>query len=143
MLVNRKPQRDIDQQPQSTPVIRKLPKLDIELRIKWLITVLLVATFAIVVTVRSETIVRAGYELVQVKSQALSLEKENELLRIDIAKLRAPQRIEQIATGELGMVMPKHVYYAESTSESTQNNAEKNETMVSKVVSQFTVNSGQ
>lgn len=143
MLVNRKQESDIYQQPKSIPVVRPLPKLDIALRVKCLITVLLVAAVAVVVTVRSEAIVRSGYELVQMKSKSLSLQKENELLRLDIAKLKSPQRIQEIATVELGMVMPKHVYYAESLPENTQINTKKDNNVVSKVVNKLTTNSGQ
>lgn len=143
MLVNRKQQSDIYQQQENTAVVRDLPKLDIALRVKCLITVLLVAAVAVVVTVRSEAIVRAGYELVQMKSQALSLQKENELLRLDIAKLKSPQRIQEIATVQLGMVVPQHVYYAESFPESGQSNIEKDKKMVSKAVNKLAVNPGR
>lgn len=143
MLVNRKQQYDIYQQPESAPVVRELPKLDIALRVKCLITVLLIVAAAVVVTVRSESIVRAGYELVQLKSQALSLQKENELLRLEIAKLKSPQRIQKIATVELGMVMPQNIYYAESLPQSTQPTNPKDKNMVSKVVGKVTTSTGQ
>ena len=143
MLVNRKQQSDIYQQPETRPVSKPLPKLDIALRVKCLITVLLVATVAGVVTVRSEAIVRAGYELVQMKSQALSLQKENELLRLDIAKLRSPQRIQQIATVELGMVVPEHVYYAESLPEKNSSITGEDKGLVSKGANQSGVSIGQ
>ena len=143
MLVNRKQQSDIYQQPKSTPVVRPLPKLDIALRVKCLITVLLVVAVAVVVTVRSESIVRAGYELVQMKSQSLSLQKENELLRLEIAKLKSPQRIQAIATGELGMVVPQQVYYAENLSGNRQTNNEKEKNLVSRVGNKLTTGSAQ
>lgn len=139
MLVNRKQQSDIYQQQENTPVVRDLPKLNIALRIKCLITVLLVVGVAVVVTVRSEAIIRAGYELVQMKSQALSLQRENELLQLEIAKLRSPQRIQKIATVELGMVAPQHVYYADSVPESEHSNTGKEKNLVSKVVKKLAV----
>jgi len=46
------------------------------------------------------------------KAQAAKLEKDNELLRLEIAKLKSPQRIQQIATTQLGMVTPQNTYYA-------------------------------
>lgn len=143
MLVNRKQQYDIYQQQESAPVVRDLPKLDIALRVKCLITVLLIAAVAVVVTVRSESIVRAGYELVQLKSQALNVQKENELLRLEIAKLKSPQRIQKIATVELGMVMPQNVYYAESLPQSTQSTSPKDKNMVSKATDKLTASIGQ
>lgn len=143
MLVNRKQQNDSYQQQANVPASQNVPKLDIALRIKCLATVLLVAAVAVVVTVRSETIVRTGYELVQMKLQTVTLQKENELLRLDIARLRSPQRIQEIATVELGMVMPKNVYYAESIPQSTQTNIEKDKNLVSKMVNKVTMSAGQ
>jgi len=136
MLANRKQQYDVYEQ-QATPTIKNkksLPKLDIALRSKCLITVVLVAVIAIFVTVRSEAMIRAGYDLVQLKSQALHLERENERLRLDVAKLKSPQRIQHIATAELGMVMPQNVYCAESTSKSVEPNAAKEKQLLSKVI---------
>ncbi|MBC8015899.1 MAG: cell division protein FtsL, partial [Sporomusaceae bacterium] len=83
MLVNRKQQSDVYLQHETPPVIKCLPKLDIALRAKCLVTVILVAAIAIFATVRSEAIIRAGYDLVQMKSKALSMQRENELLRLD------------------------------------------------------------
>jgi len=134
MLANRKQQNHVYRQQETPTSIRSLPKLDIALRTRCLITVILVATVAIFATVRSEVIVRAGYDLVQLKSQALSLQRENELLRLDIAKLKSPQRIQSIATGELGMVMPQNVYCAENISQNVQPNADKEKNLVSRVV---------
>jgi len=134
MLANRKQQNDVYQQQATPTTIRSLPKLDIVLRTKCLITVVLIAVVAIFVTVRSETIIRAGYDLVQMKSQALSLQRENQQLRLDIAKLKSPQRIQYIATAELGMVVPQNVYRAESSPRSVQPNADKEKSLISQVV---------
>jgi cell division protein FtsL len=73
---------------------------------------LLAAAMAMLITVHSEAIVRAGYGLVQMKAEAAKLEKENDLLRLEIARMKAPQRIQQIATKELGMIVPQNTYYA-------------------------------
>ncbi len=70
-----------------------------------------------IVTIQSEITVRAGYQLVDLKDQAAKLEKENELLRLDIARLKSPERIQQIATRDLGMVVPKNTYYASAKPE--------------------------
>lgn len=133
MLVNRKQQSDVYQQHETPPVIKCVPKLDIALRAKCLVTVILVAAIAIFATVRSEAIIRAGYDLVQMKSKALSMQKENELLRLDIAKLKSPQRIQSIATAELGMVIPQKVYCAENSPKSVKPNTEKEKTLFSQV----------
>lgn len=77
------------------------------------LTVLIfLAALAMFVAMQSSTIVGSGYELVQMKAQVARIEKENEQLRLDIAKLKSPQRIQQIATSQLGMVKPQGVYLA-------------------------------
>lgn len=136
MLVNKKQDWTIYQQ-QEVPSINKtkLIKPDIALRVKCLITVMIIASAAFFLTVCSEAIIRSGYELVKMKSQVVKLEKENELLQLDIAKLRSPQRIQTIATSELGMVMPQTVYRAVAVSESGKLNAEKEKGMISMVKS--------
>ena len=131
MLVNRKQHIDVYEEQLAPTIVKSLPKLNIELRGKCLFTVLLIAAIAIFITMRSEAIIRSGYELVQMKSQALSLQRENELLRLDIAKLKSPQRIQAIATIELGMVMPQTVYCADSAGQSVEVTREKEKTMVS------------
>ncbi len=135
MLVNRKQESTIYEQQQIPPVRRVAPKLDIALRTKCLVTVILLAAIAVVATVRSEAIVRSGYNLVQMKSQTLSLERENELLRLEIAKLKSPQRIQSIAATELGMVIPQGVYCATNSVPNVQPAAEKEKGLVSQVVS--------
>lgn len=134
MLVNRKQQTDLYEQHDIPSVKKSVPKLDIALRTKCLATVLLIALIAIVATVRSESIVRKGYDLVQMRSQVLSLQRENEVLRLDIAKLKSPQRIQSIATNELGMVMPQGVYHAANIPPSTQSYTESEKSLMSQVV---------
>lgn len=134
MLANRKQQNNVYQQQDTSTIIRSVPKLDIALRTKCLISIVLVAVVAIFVTVRSEAIIRAGYDLVQLKSQAISMQRENELLRLDIAKLKSPQRIQTIATAELGMVVPQNVYCAENIPQNIQPNADKAKNLFSQVV---------
>ncbi|MCE5286844.1 MAG: cell division protein FtsL [Pelosinus sp.] len=86
------------------------------LRVKCLITVMLVALFAGYFTVQSEAIIRSGYTLVQTKGELAKVERENEALRLDIARLKAPQRIQKIAINEMGMIVPKNMYSISSTS---------------------------
>jgi cell division protein FtsL len=135
MLVNKKQEWDIYEQLEVPSVKKRCSqKPDIALRVKCLTTVILIALAAIIVTACSESIIRAGYELVQLKSQVNKLEKENELLQLDIAKLRSPQRIQTIAINELGMVVPQNVYYAENMPQSTKAKPEKEKSMISMVL---------
>ena len=118
MLVNKKQEWDIyEQQPGASNAenVSKNRQPNIALRSKCFITVIMVAIIAMFVTVQSEAIVRSGYNLVQMKAQLAKIDKENESLRLDIAKLKSPQRIQQIATSELGMVIPQNVYCATNT----------------------------
>ncbi len=124
MLVNRKQDWDIYEEQSTLPKVEHLPqtsRLNIALRVKCLVTVVIAAIIAMVVTVQSESIVRNGYDLVKMKAQVAKIEKENEILRLDIAKLKSPQRIQQIATSELGMVVPQNVYCAATTSNNVVN----------------------
>ena len=73
-------------------------KLDTELRSKILIL--------------SEVSAMRGYELVQIQQEAAQLERENKDIELKIAQLKAPQRIKDLAINELGMVVPKEVYFA-------------------------------
>lgn len=86
---------------------------------------------AMFLTASSEAIIRSGYELVQMKVEVIKLEKENELLQLEIAKLKSPQRIQSIATTQLGMVMPQNIYCAESSSKSSNLNTEGEKSIVS------------
>jgi cell division protein FtsL len=80
-----------------------------------------VVIFAVIaITFQSASLIQSGYDLVQLKGQAAQLEKNNELLRLDIAKLKSPERIQQIATDQLGLVQSKNTYYGtKNTTETT------------------------
>lgn len=112
MLVHKKQEMYVYEQEAALPTPKIVQKADKGLRVKCLVLVILTAIMAVVTTMQSAAIVQAGYDLVKVKSQVAKIEKENELLRLDIAKLKSPQRIEEFATKELGMVVPKNAYYA-------------------------------
>lgn len=60
-----------------------------------------------------EMIVRSSYELVSIKSQMNNLQKENEFLKIELAGLNSPDRIQAAATTRLGMVVPERVHYVQ------------------------------
>lgn len=114
MLVHKKKEIHSYEQETALPAPKIIRKADKRLRTKCLILVMLAIIMAAVTTIQSAAIIQAGYDLVKVKSQVAKIEKENELLRLDIAKLRSPQRIEEFATKNLGMVVPQNAYYASS-----------------------------
>ncbi len=55
-----------------------------------------------------------GFDIIQIRSQAVKLEAENAQLKITNAHLKSPQRIKEIATQKLGMTVSDKVYFAES-----------------------------
>ena len=80
------------------------------LRTDCLVSAVIVGLLAIFVTWGSSVIVNSGYELVQARASLTKVEKQNELLRLEMAQLKSPQRIQNIAVGQLGMIRPPSVY---------------------------------
>ena len=80
------------------------------LRTECLAATVIIGFLAMFVTWGSSAIVKAGYELVQARACLTRLEKENELLRLEMAQLKSPQRIQSIAVKQLGMIKPQAVY---------------------------------
>ena len=101
-----------EQKPVTLRLIQNKPKLNRLLRSRCQIAFILISILAMLVTIRSGISASRGYALVATQTQAQQLEQENERLRIEIAKLKAPQRIKQIASEELGMVIPKKMYFS-------------------------------
>lgn len=121
MLVNKRQEWFVYEEQVAPPVETPSPRLKRRGKLNFLSAIFIAAVMALLVTVQSAAIVQAGYDLVQMKAQLAKLEKENELLRLDIAKLKSPQRIQHIATSQLGMVVPERIY----CSANTTNTAEK------------------
>lgn len=100
--------------------LRQAPKeplfktvLDTSTRSHCQILFLTMAVLAMLVTVGSGVSASRGYALVAVQQKADALEQENERLKIDIAKLKSPERIKNIAKDQLGMEVPKHTYFSQ------------------------------
>ena len=53
-----------------------------------------------------------GYTLLETQQTAEQLEQENERLKIEIAQLKSPSRIEAIAVQELHMQIPQKMYFS-------------------------------
>lgn len=85
--------------------------LDEQMRRRCKTLLALLAVMAMTITVRSGISASRGYDLVHTEQQAEAVEQENERLKIDIAKLKSPRRIKDIATGKLGMEVPENVYF--------------------------------
>ncbi|QGP92917.1 Cell division protein FtsL [Neomoorella glycerini] len=54
-----------------------------------------------------------GYELDALKQEINTMQRENERLQLEVARLKAPERIAAVATTRLGMVEPRagQLYY--------------------------------
>lgn len=119
MLVSKKQNWEIYQEaaatPAQKPAFRPHTKTSSRLRSKCIVVISMIAVMAMLVTLQSASIVKAGYELVQIKAHMANVEKENDYIRLEIAKLKSPQRIQLIATQELGMITPKTVYHASAS----------------------------
>ena len=53
-----------------------------------------------------------GATLLETRQKADQLEQENERLKIEIAQLKSPSRIESIAVDRLGMRVPRNTYFS-------------------------------
>ena len=108
------PEDGFNRMPQAAPlrVIKNRSRVNTRLRSKFQIAFIVFALLAMLVTVRSGISASRGYALVATQNEAQQLERENERLRIEIAKLKSPQRISQIAEEELGMMVPNKMYFA-------------------------------
>jgi cell division protein FtsL len=106
------PQLDIPVQAQPRKQMKTDARPSRALRFRCLAMVLFLIALGVFVTARSAMIISEGYSLVEMKSQAIKMEKENEVLRLEVARLKSPQRIQAIATSQLGMVVPTNVYCA-------------------------------
>ena len=87
-------------------------RINTHLRSRCLVLLVVLSLMAVVTTVRSSLSAARGYKLVQVQQQAAQLEQENKSLQVEIARLKAPQRIKDIAAKDLGMSVPQEVYFA-------------------------------
>ncbi|HWR43281.1 cell division protein FtsL [Sporomusa sp.] len=145
MLVHKKQELHVYEQEAASPAPKIVQKADKRLRVKCLTLVIIAVVMAAITTMQSAAIVQAGYDLVKIKGQVAKIEKENELLRLDIARLKSPQRIEEIAVKELGMVVPKNAYYASAIPANTQPQSEpvKNTGVTEQILSAIKVNKAE
>lgn len=93
-------------------LINYRPKLNHLLRSRCRVAFIVISILAMLVVIRSGMSASRGYALVATQNQAQQLELENERLRIEIAKLKSPSRIKQIAQDELGMDVPQKLYFS-------------------------------
>ena len=117
MTIKRKPK--YSEQPQrkasdeaSLTLISGRPRLDHLLRSRFRMFFAVFAILAMAVVIRSGIAASRGYALVATQNQAQQIELENERLRVEIAQLKAPGRIKEIAENKLGMKVPPKSYFS-------------------------------
>ncbi|HWR40061.1 MAG TPA: cell division protein FtsL [Patescibacteria group bacterium] len=122
-------------EPQVKPQNKIQTKPNVRLRSQCFTLIVIAVVMGMLAAVQSAAVAKAGYGLVQIKANVSRVEKENELLRLEVARLKSPQRIETIAVRQLGMVTPQKAYYAAAatTAPATAANA-VNSSVITRVV---------
>ena len=105
-------QVQIEEQSSQFRLIKYRPKLDYLLRSRCRLAFVVISILAMLVVIRSGISASRGYALVATQNQTQQLMQENERLKIEIAKLKSPSRIKQIAHDELGMDVPNKLYFS-------------------------------
>lgn len=95
---------------------RQEKNLNNALRTRCMILFVITTILAVFFILRSGMATSEAYHLNQMKGQATVLETENARLHLEIAHLKSPERIQQIAQQELGMILPDKFFF------STKNN---------------------
>ena len=104
--------REATEEQATLTLIKGQPRLNHLLRSRCRVAFIIFAVFAMAVVIRSGISASRGYALVATQNQAQQIELENERLRVEIAQLKSPQRIKQIAEEELGMKVPNKMYFS-------------------------------
>lgn len=78
----------------------------------WVVGLILVPVFLLAVF--NGMNVQKEYELQGIRSQVITLSKENDVMKLEVSKLEAPVRIQQIAETQLKMSLPERTIYGEA-----------------------------
>jgi cell division protein FtsL len=70
------------------------------------LVVLLLATVGIVHVTSRVMVVRLGYELSQLDTDGNALDRENSQLKLELATMKSPARLEGLARNKLGLIPP-------------------------------------
>ncbi len=95
-------------------VQRKEPfLLDMSLELKYVLQIFAICiAFWGVILLLQATTASAGYSLVHMQQEAVQLTKANDQLGLEVAELKSPIRIQEIAQKKLGMVLPDSFMYS-------------------------------
>lgn len=86
----------------------------------YLVVVLMAFLLGILIASQYTRLAVAGYQLDKQQKQLVVLEKQNQVLNMQVSQLKSLNRIEQIATGKLGMVATQNVQFLAVARPSTQ-----------------------
>ena len=64
---------------------------------------------------------KQGYDLVKLQQNVVQLSKDHEVLKVEVATLKSPTRIQKIAQDTLGMVMPSDFVYSSKSAVAERN----------------------
>ncbi|MBP6890335.1 MAG: cell division protein FtsL [Veillonella sp.] len=73
----------------------------------FLVLVIAITAFSVIKAVNT----KIGYDVVDMQKEVVQLSKQNDELRLNVAELNSPTRIQQIAQDKLGMVLPDAFVY--------------------------------
>lgn len=89
------------------PKGRNLEKIQSKTKRKLALLVLLVLAAGFSMTFLATQTVIKGYQVENIKKEINTLQRENERLQLEVARLKTPERIAEVATVRLGMVEPQ------------------------------------
>lgn len=93
------------QQPLVQPCPRKR-KVHGRRKVAAVALIFLAFTLGLTWTVQSVLLIIKGYELARIKKEILTLQQANQRLELEVARLKSPERVAELATTKLGMVKP-------------------------------------
>ena len=81
--------------------------------------------FLFIMMVMNAYSTKLGYEVVKTQQAVVQLTKDNDALDVEVASLKSPVRIQQIAEEQLGMVLPDSFVYSTKSAVTERNVQEK------------------
>ncbi len=81
--------------------------------------------FLLIMMVMNAYSTKLGYEVVKTQQAVVQLTKDNDALEVEVASLKSPVRIQQIAEEQLGMVLPDSFVYSTKSAVTERNVQEK------------------
>lgn len=77
--------------------------------------------FVLIMMIINAYTTKLGYEVVKTQTSVVQLTKDNDTLDVEVASLKSPVRIQQIAVEQLGMVLPDSFVYSTKSATTERN----------------------